>query len=71
MLNKITVCGHGYLGEGNYKVSIKRKITPQYASWSHMLERCYSEKFHISKPKYKDCTVCEEWLKFQNFAKKK
>lgn len=34
-----------------------------------MLVRCYDSKFQKSKSSYKDCTVCDEWLNFQNFAK--
>ena len=38
-----------------------------YEKWKSMLERCYSERFKIKFPTYKDCTVCEEWLTFSNF----
>ena len=61
--------GIGYIGEGKYKVSENGKNTRVYKTWNHMLERCYSEKYHEKKPTYKDCEVCEEWHNFQNFAK--
>lgn len=32
-----------------------------------MLSRCYSEKYHLKQPTYKNCCVCEEWLIFSNF----
>ena len=40
---------------------------PFYATWSDMLVRCYSEKYHLKQPTYKGCTVCDEWLTFSNF----
>ena len=32
-----------------------------------MLTRCYSDKLS-QRENYKDCSVCNEWLNFQNFA---
>lgn len=40
-----------------------------YHTWEAMLKRCYSEKFHIKNPTYKDCRVCKEWLSFTAFKK--
>lgn len=34
-----------------------------------MLRRCYSAKYQATRPTYIGCSVCEEWLNFQNFAK--
>nr|DAJ41339.1 MAG TPA: hypothetical protein [Caudoviricetes sp.] len=62
------VYGVGYLGEGKYKSKENGKITRVYKTWQHMLERCYDEKYQKRQPTYKDCTVCEEWHNFQNFA---
>lgn len=42
---------------------VARKPTPAYRCWYAMLYRCYSGK----KPEYVGCTVCEEWLDFDNF----
>ena len=58
----------GYLGEGNYKVKENGKFTNCYNTWSHMLQRCYYEKFHEKYPTYKDCKADENWLNFQNFG---
>jgi len=38
-----------------------------YTTWYHMLERCYSDKFHEKRPTYIDCTVVEEWHIFSIF----
>jgi hypothetical protein len=70
MSNKFlkTVRGIGYIGEGKYLVSIKRKHTKIYITWRGLLERCYSESYHIKKPTYKDCSVHPDWHNFQVFA---
>jgi hypothetical protein len=63
-----TVLGIGYLGEGNYKSTENGKHTPQYTTWINMMKRCYDEKEIKRYPKYKECTVAEEWYNFQIFA---
>ena len=45
----------------------KRNFCPYYARWRHMIERCYSEKYQETRPTYKGCTVCGEWLVFSVF----
>lgn len=52
----------GFLGEGKYSFTSHKDI---YYRWHVMLERVYSSR----RPSYKDCTINEEWLNFQNFAK--
>lgn len=61
------VYGVGYLGIGKYKTKENKKHTKCYDIWNKMLRRCYvvDDKNFT----YKDCTVCEEWHNFQNFAK--
>ena len=52
------------------RVNGKNKLVwrcPFYHKWKSMLERCYSEKWHIKQPTYRDCSVCDEWLIFSNF----
>lgn len=61
------VYGIGYYGEGNYKAKINGKFTKHYITWSAMMQRCYSKS--KERQTYEDCTVCEEWHNFQNFAK--
>jgi len=64
-----SVHGVGYLGEGNYTSRINGEKSPQYVAWNNMLQRCYSVKFQATRPTYIGCSVCEEWLNYQNFAK--
>lgn len=45
----------------------KTKDCPFYTTWSHMIERCYSAKYHERKPSYLGCSVADEWLYFSNF----
>lgn len=40
---------------------------PAYNAWSSIMERCYSEKFHIKQPTYIGVTTCSDWQKFTNF----
>lgn len=55
----------GYSSKGKFKTCIKGKHTKSYSVWEGMLRRCYTDGFE----NYKDCSVCEEWHDFQNFAK--
>lgn len=64
-----TVCGVGYLGDGDYKTRDGEKHSLPYIKWLSMLQRCY-DPYKINKHMtYIDCYVCEDWLNFQNFAK--
>ena len=49
------------------KVTGKVTYCPFYVTWANMLKRCYSFKYQENRRKYRDCYVCEEWLKFSNF----
>ena len=58
----------GYLGEGSYKSRENRKKTKIYDTWHDMLRRCYDINYKEKHQTYTNCTVCNEWLNFQNFA---
>lgn len=60
--------GVGYRGYGIYKTREGNVKTKAYIKWGSMLTRCYSEKY-IKSQNYINCTVCEEWKNYQNFAK--
>ena len=64
-----SIYGIGYLGTGDYKAKINKKLTKEYNIWLQMLGRCYDKKCQEKNPTYKGVVVCEEWLNFQNFAK--
>ena len=65
------VQGHG-INDATYVTgytdSDGKKVTcPYYATWSGMLERVYSPKFHTKNPTYIDCTVEDSWKSFSVF----
>lgn len=62
------IFGVGYVGEGKYKCSKNGIHYAQYSVWYALLERCYKEATRKKYPSYEGCTVCEEWLNFQNFS---
>ena len=59
-----SVYGVGFMGVGKYSYKDKRAVN----LWRRMLNRVFNSIYHDSRPSYKDVTVCEEWLNFQNFA---
>lgn len=63
-----SVCGVGYLGVGIWKSKVKNKTTDVYQHWTNMIKRCYNQKNLKKDYTYQGCTVCEDWLNFQNFA---
>lgn len=64
-----SVYGVGYLGVGEYRARNQKSFNHYFTTWRSMIQRCYSENLHKKYPTYKDCTVCEDWINFQNFAK--
>ena len=48
--------------------SDKRRNPTAYTKWNNMLVRCYNAKYHEKQPTYETCTVCDEWLDFNNFV---
>lgn len=56
--------GVGCIGVGKYSSKDKRL----FSLWSNMLQRSSYKTYHKSNPTYKDATLCDEWLNFQNFA---
>lgn len=70
MTSKANTLGLGgsCYGDGPFRSRKKGKITVEYQTWSNMINRCYNEKYHATRPKSVGCMVAEEWLNFQNFA---
>lgn len=59
---KPVICGIGYRGSEDVDCT-----SESYLKWHDMLNRCYNAKFHERQPQYMGCTVCEEWLNYNNF----
>lgn len=53
------------MGVGKYDSNVNYDA---YTVWSDMITRCYNKKYHQQRPTYRNCSVCAEWLNFQNFA---
>lgn len=66
-----TRCGNGigYIGIGKYNSKNSKMI---YQKWRAIIQRCccddYKDESNYSIASYEPCTICEEWLCFQNFA---
>ncbi len=54
----------GYLGLNGHSRKTHKKA---YTVWSHMLKRCYCDKYHKQKPSYKKYTVDQSWHNFSIF----
>ena len=64
-----SVCGIGYIGDGDQPAYVNKIMTKQYLIWRHMLTRCYCKKYQKQQPSYIGCTVAKEWHDFQVFSK--
>lgn len=62
------VLGFG-INDSEHPTMCEAKKELVYKTWTSMIRRCYSDKYHKVKPTYKDCTVCEEWRYYSNFEK--
>ena len=61
-----TVCGVGVSGN-KYHIVENKRPTREYNAWLRMLNRCFDETVKKSQPTYKDVSMCDEWLLFDNF----
>lgn len=50
-----------------YPRSINCKMTKEYDTWIHILQRCFDENLKTKQPSYKDKECCDEWLYYPNF----
>ena len=58
---------HGVGITGTKQKKINGKLTKEYATWVNMLQRCYDPHKWKEFPNYEKCSVCDEWLKYDNF----
>lgn len=52
---------------GNTSSRLNGKDKKSYICWRHMIFRCYDLNRQQKQPTYKGCTVCDEWLCYENF----
>lgn len=76
MVGKRTLIHNIGINDANYiimkhkKINGKRKIVWRcnfYSIWAHMIERCYSKRYHEKNPTYIDCSIDKNWFYFSNF----
>lgn len=60
------VYGAGFYDSESYK-SNGGSSAKEFSRWRTMLQRCYSEKFHIKNPSYIGCTASENFLNYSYF----
>lgn len=67
--NYPSVHGVGYIGQGNYKSSVKGLPSRAYRKWEAMISRCYNTN-DVRYTSYGEVGVYveESWKNFQNFA---
>jgi hypothetical protein len=63
------VYGFGRYKKGKFKTTENGKHTKAYNAWKAMLKRCYDPKYQAKYPTYAGCSVSDEWLEFQAFAR--
>lgn len=61
-----SVYGIGITGN-KYPRSINCKITREYDTWIHILQRSYDDKCKERQPSYNAVSCCEEWLNYEAF----
>jgi len=58
--------GVAFVGDGKFTHANSKRA---YHTWHDMIDRCYGDNSKLKKKSYIGCSVCNEWLNFQNFAK--
>lgn len=64
-----SVFGVGFIGDGKFSAKDNDRQTDAYKAWKTIFKVCYSSKLTNKVNPYVNCTVCDEWHNFQNFAK--
>lgn len=63
-----SVFGVGFIGSGDYKVTIDGSLTREYITWRSMLSRCYYSGSAEKNNSYSGCSVSPDWHSLQVFA---
>lgn len=61
-----SIYGVGITGN-KYPRSINCKMTKEYDTWIHILQRCFDNRLKEKQPSYIDKECCDEWLYYPNF----
>ena len=61
-----SIYGVGIVGN-KYPRSIDCKMTKEYDTWIHILQRCFDDRLKEKQPSYIDKECCDEWLYYPNF----
>lgn len=67
-MNKL-ILGVATNSKGEYKACVDGKHTKAYKTWHNMIHRAYCPKGHARQPTYLGCSVSDEWLEYQEFAR--
>lgn len=59
------ICRYSSVRQHN---GVKGRNPVAFTKWNNMIIRCFNNKYHDKQPTYETCTVCEEWLDFNNFV---
>lgn len=60
----------GIIGIGKMDVAINKKDKKEYREyclWKNLICRVYDYNIHKTRPTYKGCFICDEWLTFSIF----
>lgn len=63
-----TVFDMAFTGVGNHRISENGRALKKYSHWAHMVRRCAGRLTPKNRQYYKDCTLSEDWLNYQNFC---
>ena len=61
-----SVYGVGVIGT-KYPSTINGVQTREYKLWTHMLQRCYSDKYQKQRPTYEGCEVSDKFKSYEYF----
>lgn len=62
----VSVRGVGIVGV-KYPTSLDNKRLKEYITWDNVLYRCFDKDYKKVQPTYKESTVCDKWLLYENF----
>ena len=55
------------INDGKYPATLNGINTKEYSLWNNMLKRCYSVKYHETRPTYVGCNVSDNFNQYSYF----